>query len=140
MQLVRKLIPCAVIEKASIDEFYIDVTAVVDQEVKSDPKEELDVSSTFAWGSIVVGSGRLDPGKEFDRRLSVGAEIACRIRGALLEQQEYTSSAGIASNKLMAKLGSAMHKPNQQTIIPPRYVPEMMENLPIKSSVDWEET
>ena len=132
LQLVRKLIPCAVIEKASIDEFYIDVTAVVDQEVKSDPKEELDVSSTFAWGSIVVGSGRLDPGKEFDRRLSVGAEIACRIRGALLEQQEYTSSAGIASNKLMAKLGSAMHKPNQQTIIPPRYVPEMMENLPIK--------
>ena len=29
-------------------------------------------------------------------------------------------SAGIACNKLLAKLASAMHKPNQQTIVPPR--------------------
>jgi len=33
----------------------------------------------------------------------------------------YTCSAGIACNKLMAKIASAMHKPNQQTVIPPRY-------------------
>ena len=33
----------------------------------------------------------------------------------------YTCSAGVACNKLMAKIASAMHKPNQQTVIPPRY-------------------
>jgi hypothetical protein len=32
----------------------------------------------------------------------------------------FTMSAGIACNKLLAKIGSAMHKPNQQTVVPPR--------------------
>ena len=37
----------------------------------------------------------------------------------------YTMSGGIACNKLLAKIASAMHKPNQQTIIPPRQVPSI---------------
>ena len=39
----------------------------------------------FAWGSIVLG-GPLDVGSEFERRLSVGAAIACRLRGAIRDQ------------------------------------------------------
>ena len=39
----------------------------------------------FAWGSIVVG-GPLDVSSEFERRLAVGAGIACRLRGKLLEE------------------------------------------------------
>lgn len=35
----------------------------------------------------------------------------------------FTCSAGIAANKLLAKVGSALHKPNQQTIVPPRCRP-----------------
>ena len=35
----------------------------------------------------------------------------------------FTSSAGIAANKLLAKISSALNKPNQQTIVPPRYLP-----------------
>ncbi len=34
----------------------------------------------------------------------------------------FTSSAGIAANKLLAKISSALNKPNQQTIVPPRYL------------------
>ena len=33
---------------------------------------------------------------------------------------DYEMSAGIACNKLLAKIGSAMNKPNQQTVIPTR--------------------
>ena len=40
----------------------------------------------FAWGSIVLGGGPLDVGSEFERRLSIGANIACRLRGAIREQ------------------------------------------------------
>ena len=36
----------------------------------------------FAWGSIVLGK-QLDISSEFDRRLSIGASIACRLRGAI---------------------------------------------------------
>lgn len=39
----------------------------------------------------------------------------------------YTASAGIAANKLLAKIGSAMHKPNQQTVIPPRAAQQVMQ-------------
>ena len=39
----------------------------------------------FAWGSIVLG-GPLDVSSEFERRLSAGAAIACRLRGAIRDQ------------------------------------------------------
>ena len=32
----------------------------------------------------------------------------------------FTCSAGVAANKLLAKIASALNKPNQQTIVPPR--------------------
>lgn len=38
-----------------------------------------------------------------------------------------TSSAGVAGNKLLAKVGSAMHKPNKQTIVPPRAVAALVQ-------------
>ena len=40
----------------------------------------------FAWGSIVLGGMPLAVDSEFDRRLSVGAAIACRLRGAVFEK------------------------------------------------------
>ena len=35
---------------------------------------------------------------------------------------DFTCSAGVACNKLLAKVASAMNKPNQQTVVPPRHV------------------
>ena len=40
--------------------------------------------STFSWGSIVEGGPLQD--NEFERRLAAGANIACRLRGAVREQ------------------------------------------------------
>jgi DNA polymerase eta len=165
LKILHKLAPTSVIEKASIDEVYIDVTAMVDAELQgkynfqynsndgidgdkdgdnictgnnhastSTPSAitiEASPSDAFSWGSIVPG-GPLDPGSEFDVRLATGAGIACRLRGAILENLGYTSSAGIATNKLLAKIGSALHKPNIQTVIPPRAVQELMKDLPLK--------
>ena len=39
----------------------------------------------FSWGSVVVGCP-LDVDSEFDRRLAVGAKIACRLRGAVRDR------------------------------------------------------
>lgn len=49
------------------------------------------------------------------------------MRGAVLSQLDFTVSAGIAQNKLLAKIGSAKNKPNQQTIVLPRAVEELMQ-------------
>lgn len=147
LQLLHRHAPSAVVEKASIDEVYMDVTALVDAELHAqdegagpagqhhgaggaDAPAGLKAAETFVWGSIVMGPP-LDPGSEFDRRLACGAGIACRLRGAILEELDFTSSAGIACNKLLAKIGSAMHKPNQQTLIPPRGVAGVMHTIPL---------
>lgn len=79
----------AVIEKASIDEVYIDVTSLVDSEIQAREASEgwqAQSVDAFAWGSIVLGELPLAVDSEFDRRLSVGAAIACRLRGAVLDQ------------------------------------------------------
>jgi len=39
---------------------------------------------------------------------------------------------GISHNKLLAKLASAMNKPNKQTVVPARVVPELMASLPFR--------
>jgi len=56
-----------------------------------------------------------------------GALIAKRLRAAVQEQLHFTCSAGIAHNKILAKLGSSLNKPNKQAIILPRGVHDMMQ-------------
>lgn len=55
-----------------------------------------------------------------------GAGVALLLRKELLAQLGFTASAGIAHNKLLAKIGSAKNKPNQQTIVLPRAVQGLM--------------
>ncbi|KAL4920874.1 hypothetical protein BDW62DRAFT_175465 [Aspergillus aurantiobrunneus] len=47
----------------------------------------------------------------------IGSEIVRSVRMAVWNTLSYTCSAGIAKNKMMAKLGSATNKPNKQTIV-----------------------
>lgn len=49
------------------------------------------------------------------------------LRAAVLAQLQFTCSAGIAVNKLLAKVGSARHKPDKQTVVLPRAVPDLMQ-------------
>lgn len=43
----------------------------------------------------------------------------------------YKCSAGIAHNKMLAKLVCGLHKPNKQTILPQESVPELYKDLPL---------
>ena len=69
----------------------------------------------FAWGSIVLGN-RLDISSEFDRRLSIGASIACRLRGAIRKQLGDASTPGMQRGWHLAvlscnMLGTALQAP-----------------------------
>ncbi|GAA5950553.1 hypothetical protein JCM3765_000526 [Sporobolomyces pararoseus] len=52
-----------------------------------------------------------------DLALSIGAEMVQNIRAETHKRLGYTCSAGIAPNKMLAKLCSAWKKPNAQTIL-----------------------
>lgn len=64
-------------------------------------------------------------------RLLIGASIASEIRNAVKLETSYECSAGIAHNKILAKLACGINKPNKQTILPLREIATLFETLPL---------
>lgn len=65
--------------------------------------------------------------------LFYGAErIARLIKEKIKEELGLTCSIGIAPNKLLAKLASAMHKPDGLQIIGSEDIPSLLEDLPLE--------
>ncbi len=59
-------------------------------------------------------------------------EIAKEIRARIFAETDLTASAGIASNKMLAKIASDWRKPNGQFAILPDQVEEFMAGLPVR--------
>jgi DNA polymerase-4 len=62
---------------------------------------------------------------------SSGAAIAREIRAQIFEETGLTASAGIASNKLIAKIASDWHKPNGQKQVTDDELPAFIAALPV---------
>ncbi len=58
-------------------------------------------------------------------------DLARSIKSRILEKERLTCSIGIAPNKLLAKMGSGLKKPNGLTIIRKEEVEEILKNLPV---------
>ncbi|MFK7850965.1 MAG: DNA polymerase IV [Akkermansiaceae bacterium] len=61
-----------------------------------------------------------------------GTIIASRIRQQIREETGLTASAGIAPNKLIAKIASDWRKPDGQFTVSPAKAEEFMEELPLR--------
>lgn len=132
-------------ERASIDEAYIDVTRQVETLVEQgcnwdnelrrllgDQRMTERLLSSEEKPGMVVEKGSLKTSDAVDRRLLAGAVIAERIRVDVRTKLGYTCSVGIATNKLLAKIASARNKPDQQTLILPSAIADLMDTLPLK--------
>ncbi|KAF9354540.1 DNA-directed DNA polymerase eta rad30 [Mortierella sp. AD094] len=64
-----------------------------------------------------------------EMQLLKAAEFCNEIRFAVREELGYTCSAGIGNNRLLAKLGSGMNKPFNQTIVLPKYIPDLLHGI-----------
>ncbi|KAI7784592.1 DNA polymerase Eta [Diaporthe eres] len=64
-----------------------------------------------------------------DVALLIGSEIVRDVRAAIRAQLKYTCSAGVASNKMLSKLGSGHKKPNGQTVIRHRAVRQFLSGF-----------
>ncbi|KAJ0982898.1 hypothetical protein J5N97_011153 [Dioscorea zingiberensis] len=133
-------------ERASIDEVYLDLTDAAESMLSETPPEMLESIEKEALKSHVLGL--TDDGKENeenvrrwlcqddadheDKLLACGAIIVSQLRIQVLEETQFTCSAGIAHNKMLAKLASAMHKPAQQTVVPTSCVKDLLASLPVK--------
>ena len=123
---------CATVERASIDEAYLDVTAEVDAVLLGDPE---DIAARVRLGVDASGAvAPLDPdASALDRRLAIGADVCRRARAAVFAETGFTMSGGVAHNKMLAKLASARNKPNRQTVVSRAAAPEMLDSLPMRS-------
>ncbi len=63
---------------------------------------------------------------------SDGASVAWEIRSEIEEETGLTASAGIAPNKMLAKIASDWNKPNGQFEVRPEEVAAFMQDLPVK--------
>lgn len=124
------------VEKASIDEVFLDLSAQVHsillerfEELSrpppyDDPTEQLPMPSISAldWKADALvdlddEDAEIDDPDWDDVAILIGSEIVRNVRAAVREKLKYTCSAGIANNKMLSKLGSGYKKPNQQTVI-----------------------
>jgi len=67
-----------------------------------------------------------------ERALAAGAVVVARLRAAVATSLPgFTCSAGVAANKMMAKLCAGLHKPDQQTVLPAEALPALLHPLPL---------
>src|SRR5881394_4122404 len=63
---------------------------------------------------------------------SAPGPLAQAIRNTIFHETKLTSSAGVAPNKLIAKIASEINKPNGQYEVKPEKVSEFMQPLPVR--------
>lgn len=80
---------------------------------------------------LAYDSNDLPAVRQSDLRLLIGACIAGEVRAAVKAETGYECSAGIAHNKILAKLAAGMNKPNKQTILPLAEIPPLFDKLPV---------
>ncbi|MCJ1474058.1 DNA-directed DNA polymerase eta rad30 [Lambiella insularis] len=140
--------PLQRVEKASVDEVFLDLSAQVHSILLErypelsgpppydDPTENLPRPPTTAldWNTDAMVDLDTEETEEDDPDwddvvMLVGSEIVRSVRAKIRERLKYTCSAGIAHNKMIAKLGSAHKKPNQQTIVRNRAIQQFLSGF-----------
>ncbi|KAF2398145.1 DNA polymerase eta subunit [Trichodelitschia bisporula] len=136
------------VEKAGIDEFFVDLSAQVHSillerfpelaagPASSDITDLLPPLPTTAldWSAdhlvdLDENETEEDNPDWDDVAMLIGSEIMRGVRAAVFEKLKYTCSAGIAKNKMLAKLGSGYKKPNQQTVVRNRAVQHFLNTF-----------
>lgn len=115
------------VERMGLDENFIDITDKVRESCESCNGE---IVGHFYGDKEISNVTQSDPcGCGCYKRLIVGTQIASDLRKEIFEKTGITCCAGIAHNKVLAKMVSGYHKPNQQTVIFPWQVCELMNSL-----------
>lgn len=126
-QVLTKFI--STVEKLGLDENFLDVTDLVNEALASGNQEVELFNGTHIYNPHQDGELLDECDCGCIERLLIGTQVAGELRNALFQQLKITSCAGIAYNKLLAKLIGSRNKPNQQTIIFSSGVSKFMSSL-----------
>ncbi|CDW79896.1 dna polymerase eta [Stylonychia lemnae] len=136
-EMIRRYSP--LVEKASCDEAYVDITNAVNLKFKYQKEQIFPKEYTpESWRNCYFmgcpkNEGLFTPETEYDLKLFIANDIAWQIRQTIDKELKYKASCGISHNKTMAKLGSSQNKPNAQTVVPIRYLKQAMKDMKISN-------
>ena len=145
-------------ERLGFDEVFIDCTDLVEFNIeilnhndlqnsffhlqRDDPEDGFSFdASTFSGqtlpphGQDPTTCGEKDPA-DLGLRLRLGSHLAEHMRNALDSQHGYTSTVGISTNKLLAKLVGNVNKPKGQTTLLPPYSPNACQESNAQNFLD----
>uniref|UniRef100_A0A8W7PRH7 UmuC domain-containing protein n=1 Tax=Anopheles coluzzii TaxID=1518534 RepID=A0A8W7PRH7_ANOCL len=139
------------VEKLGLDENYLDVTELIAERLEqlegagdSAALAKLDFVQGFIHPPRTDESSALDPPSHretdrdlfrrccccgCDRRLILATHLAQEIRDSIFQELGLRCCAGIAHNKLLAKLVGAVHKQNKQTVLLPTHATAFVASL-----------
>ncbi|AWP07467.1 putative DNA polymerase iota-like [Scophthalmus maximus] len=115
---------CPLVERLGFDENFIDITEMVDRRLTQTPD-----SDNFSVKGHIYSHVSADVKASDYPRLAIGSHIAAELREAIHSKLGLTGCAGIAPNKLLAKLVCGTFKPNQQTTLLPQNHGDIMGSL-----------
>lgn len=130
------------LERLGLDEFFFDVTALVDNHLEG--LNEQEAAQGHRWFSMPLFRDPRDPSlvftgfsylsdflppndtqivedinpKRVSPRLALAAHVSLYLRTLLRRCTGFTTSAGISSSKVLAKLASDVKKPDGQSVLP----------------------
>jgi nucleotidyltransferase/DNA polymerase involved in DNA repair len=123
---------CSKIERASVDEFYLDLTDAVEAEIPNN------AYALTGWGQGTLFCDEYDHVSETvpivaeeDVYLAAGTRLVWKIRQAVKDELGLTCSAGIAENKFLAKSIAGIRKPDTQICLTSSNVQYLCETMPI---------
>ncbi|XP_012941207.1 DNA polymerase iota [Aplysia californica] len=121
-----------IVERLGFDENFVDVTEIVDHRFIHGECKEQFVGHTYMNED---SSQQTTCTCGCKLRLQIGSQIAADMREALHKEMGITCCAGVAHNKLLAKLVAGTHKPNQQTSVLPHQSLSLVSQLPSARSI-----
>ncbi|XP_074652840.1 DNA polymerase eta-like [Tubulanus polymorphus] len=149
----------ACVERASVDEAYIDITDEAEIRLKSLSENNKSLTGNMLPNTHIIGYddkqkcpsaveesdvrrlgveswlSELNTHNEdryYDKLLTTGGVIVEEMRLAVYEQTGFRCSAGVAPNKMLAKLVCGLHKPNKQSVLPQISVAGLFNSTPVR--------
>ncbi|XP_062273232.1 DNA polymerase iota isoform X1 [Scomber scombrus] len=112
---------CPLVERLGFDENYMDITEIVETRLAQTLE-----SNSYSFKGHVYNHFSAETKAADHPRLALGSYIAAELREVIHSKLGLTGCAGVATNKLLAKLVSGTFKPNQQTTLLPENVSDIM--------------
>ena len=117
--------------KSGLDEIFIDVTMLASFVNDHVVANEIAYMASINDNTCHLLEGAFSQSAHNNRILLCAHNIALELRRYIFRKLGFETCAGVASNKMAAKLAVNMHKPNQQTTILKEAILPVMLDLPV---------